>query len=137
MRPKTGMDIPGHNGEGAKEGVVSKEWEDWDKEMAIRAHWNRRRGARAAKCSTYDRGPTRRTISQTAPLICTFRYFSSSTDASGAPAGLQSSTFSMSGLFGFWKKPARCSVRNSRAAANVSNASSFWMNESWTVRYLR
>lgn len=30
---KTGMDIPGHNGEGAKEGVVSKEWEDWDKEM--------------------------------------------------------------------------------------------------------
>lgn len=73
----------------------------------------------------------------TAPLICTFRYFSSRACVSGAPAALQSKTLSASEAFGFRKMPELFSVRNSRASATVSNASSFWTNDNGSVRYLR
>lgn len=63
--------------------------------------------------------------SHTAPLIRTFRYFSSYACMINGEAALQSITFSRSGLSGFVKTAARWVCRYVWVSDNVSKASSF------------
>ena len=70
-----------------------------------------------------------------APLIRTFRYFSSKTWASWGAEGLHSRIFSLSGLFGF-VKTAECPIRKSRASPRESNASSSLTKVRGILRYL-